>query len=333
MSPLLIRLLILIAVFASVFILSQIVISATWNRRVEKSAINKRLRLLKTGADREAVASALLKNAPLPGADQGGFFGKLHTRFLRMLQMGAVNYDARQVQLGLGAGFLGVFSLMLFLAWSAKFQLSAGTLLLLGVLAAAMALGIPLLILSRKAQKRQKRMEEQFPVALDIFTRSLRAGHPIAAAIDLITREMEDPIGTEFGLVSDEVAYGADLTDALLSMANRWDLEDIRMFVVSVGVQSETGGNLSEILENLSRVIRARANMFMKVRALSSEGRMTAWMLTALPILTLVGVFLTNPAFYLDVAQDRMFLIGFPGLIVLYIVGVLTIRKIIDLKV
>ena len=127
--------------------------------------------------------------------------------------------------------------------------------------------------------------------------------------------------------------HGADLSDALLSMANRWDLDDIRMFVVSVAVQNETGGNLSEILENLSRVIRARANMFMKVRALSSEGRMTAWMLTALPILTLIAVFLINPAFYLDVAQDRMFLIGFPGLIVLYTVGVLTIRRIIDLKV
>lgn len=333
MTTMLIRLLVLIAVFASVFILSQIVIASTWERRREKSAINKRLQMLKTGADRETVVAALLKNAPGNAAAEWGPLGALHARFLRMLQMGAVNFDARQVQLAMTAGFLGVFSLMLFLAWTAKFHLSAGPLLLLGVLAAAMALGVPLLIINRMAQKRQKRMEEQFPVALDIFTRSLRAGHPIAAAMDLITREMKDPIGTEFGLVSDEVAYGADLSDALLSMANRWDLDDIRMFVVSVAVQNETGGNLSEILENLSRVIRARANMFMKVRALSSEGRMTAWMLTALPILTLIAVFLINPAFYLDVAQDRMFLIGFPGLIVLYTVGVLTIRRIIDLKV
>ena len=332
MTPILVRLAILIAIFASVFVVSQLVIGSSWNRRMEKAAINKRLRMLKTGADRETVASSLLKNSPLHGA-QSGLLGKMHTRFLRMLQMGAVNLDDRQVQAGMLSGFLGLFCFMLLLAWAAKFQLSAGTLLLLAVLAAAMAFGLPLLILSGMAQKRRKRMEEQFPVALDIFTRSLRAGHPIAAAIDLITQEMEDPIGTEFGLVSDEVAYGADLTDALMSMANRWDLDDIRMFVVSVGVQNETGGNLSEILENLSRVIRSRASMFMKVRALSSEGRMTAWMLTGLPILTLVAVFLLNPAFYLDVAQDRMFLIGFPGLLVLYTVGVLTIRRIIDLKV
>ena len=97
--------------------------------------------------------------------------------------------------------------------------------------------------------------------------------------------EMPDPIGSQFGLVVDEVSYGAELRDALQNMAERWDLDDMRMFVVSLSVQSETGGNLAEILENLSRVIRERHSILMKVRALSSEGRMTAVMLTVLPIL------------------------------------------------
>ena len=333
MSPIIIRLVILIAIFASVFLLSQLAIGATWNRRLEKAAINKRLRMLKTGVGREAVAAALLKNAPAGLTEGAGPLARAYAHFLRTLQMAAITVDAKQVQFGIGLGFLSVFSVMLLLAWIARVQLSAGVILLLLVVALALAVALPVMIISRMAQKRRKRMEEQFPIALDIFTRSLRAGHPIAAAIDLITREMEDPIGSEFGLVSDEVAYGAALTDALLSMAGRWNLDDIRMFVVSVTVQNETGGNLSEILENLSSVIRARANMYMKVRALSSEGRMTAWMLSALPILTLLSVFLINPGFYLDVAQDPMFLIGFPGLIALYFVGVLTIRKIIDLKV
>ena len=147
-------------------------------------------------------------------------------------------------------------------------------------------------------------MQEQFPVALDVFVRGLRAGHPIAAALDLLTVEMPDPIGTQFGIAVDEVTYGAELRDALQNMAERWDLEDMRMFVVSLSVQSETGGNLAEILENLSEVIRERQSMMMKVRALSSEGRMTAMMLTILPVFTFVTLFLFNPRFFLDVAND-----------------------------
>ena len=144
---------------------------------------------------------------------------------------------------------------------------------------------------------------------------------------------MEDPLGTEFGLVVDEVSYGADMRDALQNMADRWGIDDIQMFVVSLSVQNETGGNLAEILANLSAVIRDRHTMYMKVRALSSEGRMTALILTALPIMTFSGLFMINPSFYIDVAQDPIFPIGFIGLIVLYIIGFISIRRLIDLKV
>jgi tight adherence protein B len=116
-------------------------------------------------------------------------------------------------------------------------------------------------------------------------------------------------------------------------MAERWDLDDMRMFVVSLSVQNETGGNLAEILENLSTVIRERQSMMMKVRALSSEGRMTALMLTGLPIFTFVMLFLFNPRFFLDVANDPMFPPGFVFLIILYLVGFFTIRRMVDLKV
>jgi tight adherence protein B len=200
-------------------------------------------------------------------------------------------------------------------------------------LAFSAAAGLPVMIINIVAQRRRKKMEQQFPVALDIFVRALRSGHPVAGAINLLTNEMEDPIGSEFGMVADEVAYGADLTDALDAMADRWDLEDIRMFVVSLAVQSETGGNLAEILDNLSPLIRARATQVHKVRALSSEGRMTGWILTVLPVLTFVGMFLVNPRFYLDVAQDRIFMFGLPTLIGVYFLGVFWIRKLVDIKV
>ena len=144
---------------------------------------------------------------------------------------------------------------------------------------------------------------------------------------------MEDPIGSEFGLISDEVAYGADLIGALEHMAERWALDDMKMFVVSLSVQSQTGGNLAEILDNISKVIRARHQMFLKVRALSSEGRMTAWMLTVLPVFAFVSIFLLTPQFYLETAEDPIFIYGAITLLVMYLLGVYIIRRLIDLKV
>jgi tight adherence protein B len=192
---------------------------------------------------------------------------------------------------------------------------------------------MPVVAVGFLAERRRKKMQSQFPVALDIFVRALRSGHPIAGALDMLTKEMEDPIGSEFGLICDEVAYGAELSDALNDMAERWNLDDIRMFVVSISVQNETGGNLAEILDNLSKVIRERASLYLKVRALSSEGRMTGWLLTALPIIMFVALFTINPPFYLDVAGDPIFYIGFPIMLAWYVVGVMAIRKMVNIKV
>jgi tight adherence protein B len=327
------RLGILIAIFASVFLISQITIGFFVSRRGEQRNVNRRLDMLRAGLDRDEVNLSLLKNAPPTLRADAGFFEKLEVRFIRMIMMSGVRLTSRQVMVGMTFAFCVLTAVILLLAFSAKFRLTFGVIQLVLIISLVIAVGLPWMILNRFAQKRRQRMEEQFPIALDVFTRSLRAGHPVSSAIFLITEEMDDPIGSEFGLVSDEVAYGADLADALLAMADRWDLEDMRMFVVSVSVQSETGGNLAEILENLSTVIRARASMYMMVRALSSEGRMTGWMLTALPMLTLLSMFLVNPGFYLDVAQDPIFLIGFPGLILLYAIGVFSIRRLVDIKV
>lgn len=333
MDALLIRLIVLVAIFASVFLLSQLIVGAFVNRRAERNAVNRRLTMLRSGLDRETVAGALLKNSPPVLPPNASLLRRVQVNFIRMVMMSAVPVHSRKLATGMALAFCATAVLIFMIAWSAQFTITPGVVLLVFVASCACSIGLPLMVISRIAQKRRNKMEEQFPLALDIFTRSLRAGHPLASAIFLVTEEMSDPIGSEFGLVSDEVAYGAELTDALLGMAERWDLEDMRMFVVSLSVQSETGGNLAEILQNLSDVIRSRASLFMKVRALSSEGRMSAWMLTALPILTFLGLFLLNPGFYLDVAQDPIFLIGFPGLLILYAVGVIIIRRMVDLKV
>lgn len=333
MTPLTIRLVALVAIFASVFIVVQIFLASTMERRSQKAAINKRLQLLKAGVDREGVFALLRRNFTRPYGPDAGPLERASYHFQRMVRTAGLGTDPRRIMAGMAFGFVALAALLLFTAWSSKFRVSAGVLELACVVALATTVGLPLIVLSQLAQRRRKRMEEQFPLALDIFTRALRAGHPIAAAIDLLTREVEDPLGSEFGLVSDEVAYGAELNDALLALADRWNIEDIRMFVICLSVQSETGGNLAEILENLTKVIRDRSALYMKVRALSSEGRMSGWMLTALPVLTLVSMFMVSPQFYFNVAGDPIFIYGYSFLIALYFLGVFIIRRMIDLKV
>jgi tight adherence protein B len=253
--------------------------------------------------------------------------------FEKMLMAAGLAMPTGRLMLILLVAPLIIFLLIILFMLATGSALGAGRILMLATFAFLVGAGIPILYFQIRANRMRKKMQDQFPVALDVFVRGLRAGHPIAAALDLLTVEMPDPIGSQFGIVVDEVTYGADMRDALTAMADRWDLDDMRMFVVSLSVQSETGGNLAEILENLSKVIRERASMMLKVRALSSEGRMTAAMLTGLPILAFVMLFVGNPSFYLDVADDPAFLPGYVVLLTLYVVGFYAIRRLIDLKV
>jgi tight adherence protein B len=250
-----------------------------------------------------------------------------------MLVAAQVTMPTGRLMLAILLAPVAIFFLIIAIMAFLDIPLALGRLFLIATFAGAVGAFLPLIFLQMRAAKTRKKMEEQFPVALDVFVRGLRAGHPIAAALDLLTVEMPDPIGSQFGVVVDEVTYGAELRDALQAMAERWDMDDMRMFVVSLSVQSETGGNLAEILDNLSKVIRERHSMMLKVRALSSEGRMTAVMLTILPVFAFTFLFIMNPGFYLDVADDPAFLPGFFVLIVMYIIGFIAIRRMVDLKV
>jgi len=322
----------LLAIFATVFLFSQVLIRLAGQNRAYASAINKRLKMIGRGADRERVMAHLLKNDPNRGEVQGPW-GGLVRNLRRNLMMASLPFSAFQVMVLIAVAFIVLLLIVLVATYLSNYPLSLGVIQLIVAFSAALAIAIPLLVISFLAQRRRKKMQEQFPVALDIFVRALRSGHPVASAIDLLTKEMEDPLGSEFGLVADEVAYGLELTEALDAMAERWDLDDIRMFVVSLSLQSETGGNLAEVLENLAHVIRERATLFLKVRALSSEGRMTGWLLTALPIILFVALFLINPPFYLEVATDPIFYIAFPILVVWFLIGVIAIRKMVNLEV
>jgi len=333
MSMIIIRVFVLILLFAAVILTIEGISSWQRARAGTERVINRRLKMIAAGYERSTVLSRLRRSDEGLSFDGSTLFGRIGLGVMRLLHGAGLGVSARAV-LTMMAGGVGVLVLLVVTgAMLAGYALTPGIVVMALAFAGALGVALPLMVLSRLCQRRRKKVEEQFPVALDTFVRGLRAGHPIAAALDLLTREMRDPIGSEFGIVVDEVTYGADLRDALQRMAERWDMNEMHMFVISLSVQSETGGNLAEILENLSMVIRERASLFMKVRALSSEGRMTAVMLTALPILAFVGLFLVNPGFYLDVAQERMFIFGFSGLITLYIIGFITIRRMVDLKV
>ena len=327
------RLLLLILIFASVLLAVEGIVGLVQGRRAQGRRVNKRLQMIGDGASRDVIYSRLRRQPGEGLAKLPGVLGAIGGKVESTVNATGLPWSARNVLSIMALSVIGIIVLGLIFTMAGGFVLTLGMVLLLFTFAFALGFGIPMMVLSRLADRRRKKMQEQFPIALDIFVRGLRAGHPVSSALQLLTDEMTDPIGSEFGLVVDEVTYGADLRDALQNLADRWGLEDIHMFVVSLSIQAETGGNLAEILENLAQVIRERASMMMKVRALSSEGRMTALILTALPVFAFVGLFLLNPGFYLDVAQEPAFIIGYGVLLTMYAIGFYTIRRMIDLKV
>ena len=333
MNEIWLKALALILIFAAVVFLVERVASAFVGRRMGVQAINQRLELISRGISRGQAMQLLRRQATMLPESLPDFIVAPAIRFEKMLMAAGISVPTGRLFAFLLAGPIIIFIAIVLVIVSTGGALGFGRVLMLATVSFLFGAGIPLLFMQVRANRMRKKIEDQFPVALDVFVRGLRAGHPIAAALDLLTVEMPDPIGSQFGIVVDEVTYGADLRDALSAMADRWDLEDMRMFVVSLSVQNETGGNLAEILENLTQVIRERASMMRKVRALSSEGRMTAVMLTALPVVAFALLFLGNPKFYLDVADDPAFLPGWVVLLTLYAIGFFTIRRMIDLKV
>jgi tight adherence protein B len=192
---------------------------------------------------------------------------------------------------------------------------------------------VPIVYLNYLRSNRIKQFSEQLPDALDIMVRSLQAGHPISAAIGLVSKEMNDPIGTEFGIAVDEMTYGLDMREALYNMGRRIEIQDFEYVVVSINIQHDTGGNLAEVLNKLSMVIRDRFRMFKKIRALSSEGRLSAVVLSFLPFGVGAIIFTGNPGFYLNVADDPLFLPMMGGALGLMLVGIFIMYRMVNFRV
>ncbi len=251
-----------------------------------RSQINRRLMLSKDRPDRESVLIELRRER---GLTSGGNY---------RLNLVALNRLILQSGLTIGFARLAIIVGVVSIAAFGVTMLVRGDLLEAGAAGLFSATALPLLVLRMLRSRRQNKFAAQFPDALDIIVRSLRAGHPVPVAINMVGREMTDPIGSEFGIVTDEITYGADLETAMRNLYCRIGSDDLPLFVTAIAIQTSTGGNLGEILQNLSGVIRQRFKMRRKIRALAAEGRASAMILSALPFGMFFMILWLVPDFY-----------------------------------
>jgi tight adherence protein B len=204
---------------------------------------------------------------------------------------------------------------------------------LAGALGAAVCAWLPLAYVYRRRSRRLARLERQLPDALDLMARALRAGHAFGAGLQMIGEEMADPIASEFRFVHDEVNFGVSLEQALTNLTVRAPITDLRYFVVAVLIQRDSGGNLTEVLTNLSRLIRQRLKLVAHVRVLSAEGKMSAWLLSLMPFAIggLMSVF--NPTFMSPLWTDPLGVMIVRSMLVSMAFGVLMLRKIIRIRI
>jgi len=199
-----------------------------------------------------------------------------------------------------------------------------------------LALGLsymPYFHLLLKKKERMAKFEKQLPEALDLIARALKAGHAFTSGMKLVTEEFKDPIGPEFNEALDEVNFGSSVADALKNLTHRVECLDLKFFVVSVILQRETGGNLSEIIESLAHLIRERFKFRRKVRVLSAEGKLNAVILLILPFVLFAAVLFINPQYMQILILDPIGRAVSIAAIVMMVIGVFFVRRIIDVDV
>jgi tight adherence protein B len=238
------------------------------------------------------------------------------------------------IQSGLPLGRYGIYGVMFLLAF--VFALYLGLTkdsLFWGVLGSVIGIALPILGLKFLVNRRRNKAVAQLPEALDVIIRSLGAGHPVPVAMSLVAREMPDPIGSEFGMASDEVAFGATIPAAIQRLSDRVGHEDFELFSAMIRLQEKTGGNLAELLAANAKTIRDRQRMRLKIKAASAEGRMSAVILNAAPILMFLGVSKLAPDFYGDVEGNPILTYALWGVVIWMGIGNLVMRKMINFKI
>src|SRR5258705_9355178 len=230
------------------------------------------------------------------------------------------------------AGNFLIFCLLSGMVFGLAFMVAGGSLMF-GWAGLVLGFFIPYAYASHRRAKRFRRFEEKFPEAIDTLARAVRAGHAFTTALEMIANEISEPVAGEFRQIFEEQKFGLPVRDALINLAERIPLVDVKFFVTAVMLQRETGGNLAEILDNLSYVIRERFKILRQVRVHTAQGRLPMVHLTAWPPLIVAGIYFLNPQFiqppFTQPIGHAMLVIG----IALQTVGYFVIRKIIRIQV
>ena len=289
--------------------------------------LDRRLREVSmAGAGRDQLAETVVKRTvegPLPGVDRLVAGTRAGSRLARLIEQSGTRTTPSAI---------AVMSLVAALASG----LLAATLVRQTVAAplAALTAGLaPFGWLLHRRSARLKRFEEQFPEALDLLSRAIRAGHAFQTAMGMVADELPEPVGPEFKRTFDQQNYGLPLRDALNEMAERLALLDVRFFVTAVLIQRDTGGNLSEILDNLANVVRERLKIKRQVRVHTAHGRFTGYVLLALPAALAVALSFINPEHMQTLFRERMGQMMLMGAIVMQTVGFLWISRVIKIEV
>ncbi|AXF25473.1 pilus assembly protein TadB [Burkholderia pyrrocinia] len=299
-----------------------------WNARHGSAArrIESRIRSMSAGGNVQQERLSILKKRML---DDSKPFDRL---LLRMPRVHALDLVIQQSGLDWTLPKLIVLSAVFAaLTWLA---LSFATLPQLAALPVAMfAACVPMMYVMRRRGRRMLKLERQLPDICDMIARALRSGHSFTGTLGMVGDEFPDPMGGEFRITFDEVNYGVSLHDALMNLATRVPVQDLRYFVIAVLIQRETGGNLAELLDSIAGLIRERFKLFDKVRVLSAEGRMSAWILGLLPFGTAAVMALVNREFLSVLWEDPAGIRMVGTMLVSMLFGLFWIRRIVRIRV
>lgn len=274
-------------------------------------------------AGNTAAAGILRSEAPLPRLLEAALARLPRLRDLALtLEQANLGWSVQTfLLLTLGGGIGG---------GGAAFALTNNLLvvLVLGTLGAS----LPYLHMRRARTRRFRAFEEQLPEAIDLMGRALRAGHPFSAGIKMVADEIPDPIGMEFRKIYEQHRFGLSLPDGLLSLSDRIDLVDLRILVTAVLIQREVGGNLAEVLDKIAYTTRERFKIRRQIRVHTAQGRMTGYLLAALPILTTGGFLMINRDYILTLFRDPLGHMILGVILTLQLIGFFWIRKIVDIE-
>jgi len=290
----------------------------------KKRGTRRRLRIISQGGGSEGIS--IIRTTTLSDIPW------LNRILLSVPRFKKIDDIIKQAGIELPLGFFILLSLLLgFLGFYGSWYIARD--FVLGVLAAGFFGMSPTFYVLYKKKKRMQLFERQLPDALELLSRSLRAGHSFSAGVQMVAHELPDPIGTEFGKVFAEIRYGLSAPQTLKNLADRIDCEALRLFVLSVIIQRETGGNLAEMMDNISYIIRERFKLLGKVKALAAEGVYSAWILSLLPFFMAFILYVIRRDYVLMLLHDPWGKTASSLALAWLCLGIFIIRKIVKIKV